>query len=106
MTMVLLLLAGALFGVQQMSEILGISEPEPITILKQKPQKEVAHKQEKEPVIEELKAKQQKANEVERFNFFSELGKKLGEALHQLSRAGLSQLLTLFHDVLNGASDR
>jgi hypothetical protein len=93
----LLLLLGALFGVQQMNEGLGISQPEPLVVQKQQEVKTVEPK-----MSNELVQKKQTVEEVGRFNFFSDMGNALADGMNYGSRAVLSQIMSFVDNVLNG----
>ncbi|MDV2683065.1 hypothetical protein RYX56_01610 [Alkalihalophilus lindianensis] len=104
------LLLGSLFGVQHMNEELGITKPVPLEIKTDQSDDSV------KPVVQsgatktqvdaksELIDKRQKAEDVGRFNFFSELGSNMAEGANRLSRLALSQVMAFVHEVLNGES--
>ncbi|PAM93518.1 hypothetical protein B4N84_17505, partial [Flavobacterium sp. IR1] len=52
----------------------------------------------------QLVEKRQKAEDVGRFNFFSELGTGVAEGANRISRMALTQVMTFVHEVLNGES--
>ncbi|MBP3951321.1 hypothetical protein [Bacillus suaedae] len=97
----LLILLGSLFGVQQMSEELGISQPVPLLIEKEQQQEEKATQVKQS----ELEVKSQKIEETGRFNFFSEMGSDLAKGFNYVSRAMLGQVMTFVHQVLNGEQE-
>ncbi|WP_332690852.1 hypothetical protein [Halalkalibacter lacteus] len=101
----LLLLLGALFGVQQMNEKLGISQPEPLVVLKKQEGKQIESKKGNELVQKqqnELVEKKQTVEEVGRFNFFSDMGNAIADGMNYGSRAVLSQIMSFVDNVLNG----
>lgn len=93
----LLILLGSLFGVQQMSEELGISQPVPLLIEKEQQEEKATQVKQSE-----LEVKSQKIEETGRFNFFSEMGSDLAKGFNYVSRAMLGQVMTFVHQVLNG----
>jgi hypothetical protein len=110
----ILLLLGALFGVQQMNEALGISQPVPLLIekkesspeVKQSTSSKVDSKVEAGPTPKiELVEKRKTAEEVGRFNFFSDMGNYIAEGMNYVSRSLLSQVMSFVNNVLNGESE-
>ena len=103
----LLILLGALFGVQMMNEELGISQPVPLVVEKtenkSKDARETASESEEDATPEkELVDKRKKQEEVGRFNFFSDMGSHIAEGMNYASRSLLSQVMSFVNNVLNG----
>ncbi|MDT8862891.1 hypothetical protein N0O92_22210 [Alkalihalobacillus sp. MEB130] len=96
----LLLLLGALFGVQVMNEERGISQPLPLQV--EQEERNTASAEVHTVAINELAEKRQTVDDVGRFNFFSDLGNHLAGGLNYVSRAILSQIMSFVDDVLNG----
>lgn len=92
----LFILFGILFGIQLVSEEVGMFQPVPLTI--ETPQTD--HQQ--DSVYLELVNKADKAGDIGRFNFFSDLGEGIANGLNQISRAGLSRMISFIHH-LNGS---
>ncbi|KHF41918.1 hypothetical protein [Halalkalibacter okhensis] len=97
----LLLLLGALFGVQLMNEELEITQPIPLQI-EQDETSSTAKEVEHQTTTNELVEKRKTVEEVGRFNFFSDLGNHLASGLNSISRAVMSQIMSFVDDVLNG----
>ncbi|BAB05060.1 hypothetical protein P4637_02860 [Halalkalibacterium halodurans] len=95
-------LTGALFGVQQMNEHLGLSEPEPL-VIEERPEKQREPSDERLQETMELAEKQERNVETGQFNFFSALGEALANGVNQGTRFVLATLSSWFHDVLNGS---
>ncbi|NEU31638.1 hypothetical protein GN156_12770 [bacterium LRH843] len=95
---IVLFLLGSFFGVQQMNEDLGISQPVPLPLL----DKEDSVPKQNLVKNNELVEKRERIEEVGRFNFFSEMGSSVAEGANQAGRAFLSQIMSFVHNVLNG----
>ncbi|GAE33349.1 hypothetical protein [Halalkalibacter akibai] len=102
----ILILLGALFGVQQMNEALGISQPVPLLIetKETQPKKEKLEKEESPNTKLELVAKKETVEKVGRFNFFSDMGNSIADGFNFLSRSLLSQVMSFVNNILNGYS--
>jgi hypothetical protein len=99
----ILLLLGALFGVQLMNEELGISQPIPLQVEKEEASPSPTRNVNEQPMTKnELVEKRQSVEEVGRFNFFSDLGNHIAAGLNYVSRAVLSQIMSFVDNVLNG----
>lgn len=91
------LFSGTLLGIQHMQEEMGISHPEPLTY-----EKEKSDSKNKLRDTNELAQKKERMEEVGNFNFFSDLGRLVGEGANEVSRTFLSQVMSFVHHVLNG----
>lgn len=105
------LLLGSLFGIQHMNEELGITKPVPLELkeseaagVPSEPEVISAKKEQPADPKSQLVEKRQKAEDVGRFNFFSELGTGVAEGANRISRMALTQVMTFVHEVLNGES--
>ncbi|GAE26943.1 hypothetical protein JCM9140_3053 [Halalkalibacter wakoensis JCM 9140] len=94
----IILLLGALFGVQMMNEHLGVSQPVPL----QNENNEEVKNEIEQPKKNELVEKRQQVEDVGRFNFFSDLGNHIAGGFNYISRAVLSQIMSFVDNVLNG----
>lgn len=99
MTLFLLvtLFSGTLLGIQHMQEEVGLSQPEPLIY-----EKEKGDYEKKRENTYELAHKKERMEQVESFNFFSDLGRLVAEGANDASRALLSQVMSFVHHVLNG----
>ncbi|WP_062050023.1 hypothetical protein [Bacillus sp. JCM 19034] len=94
-----ILLFGMLFGIQLVSDELGMFQPVPMEMSISQ-----TDNQEKDDIpYSELVDKANKAGNVGRFNFFSDLGESIANGLNHVSRACLSRMISFIH-YLNGGT--
>ncbi|WP_078552760.1 hypothetical protein [Bacillus alkalicellulosilyticus] len=109
-----ILLFGILFGIYQATDgelgatatqISEETKPESNIVATEKPKKEKAkeeNNQEDGSTNKELMEKQKRVEEVKPFNFYSELGAKMGKGLEIIFHQVVTTIITTIHSFLNG----